>query len=132
METKIKFEQLKEQELAATTNKERKRIHEELDKLAKEDPNGFEQAFIDSARSTLVRAQNLRIKEQLNDISEIVSMSYIAKTYFNKTKGWLSQRINELNVNGKPARFTADEIEILNAALRDISQKIGLVQVTKH
>jgi hypothetical protein len=59
MNTKERFEQLKELEL--------------------------------NARSTLHKAKSLKIKEQMHEMSEIVSMSYIAKTYFNKTKSWLSQ-----------------------------------------
>ena len=59
MEIKQKFEQLKELELNAYSNKERARIQREFDKLADEDPEGFEKAFIESARSTLNRAKKL-------------------------------------------------------------------------
>jgi hypothetical protein len=130
MTTTEKFELLKEKELAARTSKELTAIHAEFDELANADPAGFEQAFLDSARSTLRHAKQLKIKEQIREVSEIVSMSYIAKTYFNKTKGWLSQRVNELDVNGKPAQFTADEIETLNIAFADISKKIGAFRVS--
>jgi hypothetical protein len=85
--------------------------------------------ILESARLTLHKAKRLKIKEQMHEVSEIVSMSYIAKTYFNKTKSWLSQRINELNVNGKPAQFTQEELEILNAAFQDISKKTGAFRV---
>lgn len=56
-------------------------------------------------------------------------MSYIAKNYFNKTKSWLSQRINGNDVNGKPARFTPEEIDTLNKAFSDLSQKLGAFRV---
>jgi hypothetical protein len=59
METKQKFEHLKELELNAYSNKERARIQQEFDKLADADPEGFEMAFIESARSTLNRAKKL-------------------------------------------------------------------------
>ena len=129
MNTKERFERLKELEFNARSNKERAKIQKEFDQLATEDPDGFESAFIESARSTLYKAKRLKIKEQMHEVSEIVSMSYIAKTYFNKTKSWLSQRINELNVNGKPAKFTPEELEILNAAFQDISKKTGAFRI---
>jgi len=129
MNTKERFERLKELEFNARSNKERAKIQKEFDQLATEDPDGFESAFIESARSTLYKAKRLKIKEQMHEVSEIVSMSYIAKNYFNKTKSWLSQRINELNVNGKPAQFTPEELEILNAAFQDISKKTGAFRI---
>lgn len=130
MTTKQKFEQLKGLELNAKSNKELARIQMEFDKLADADPEGFETAFIESARQTLAAAKILKIKEQLSEMSEIVSMSYIAKTYFNKTRSWMSQRINELDVNGKPVRFSPEELETLNVAFKDISQKIGSFRVS--
>jgi hypothetical protein len=130
MTTKEKFESLKELELKTRSGKELEKIQLEFEKLAKEDPAGFEDAFIESARRTLRDARQLRIKEQLREVSQIVSMSYIAKTYFNKTRSWMSQRINELEVNGKPAQFTPEEIEVLNTAFKDISRKISRFQVT--
>ncbi len=129
--TQEKFDQLKELELNTKSNKELNKLQLEFDRLAMEDPNGFEDAFIASARGTLQAAKKLRVKEQIQELSEIVSMSYIAKTYFNKTKSWMSQRINELNVNGKPAQFSQEEIKILNEAIKDISYKIGSYQIVQ-
>jgi hypothetical protein len=67
----------------------------------------------------------LEIKMQLIEISEIVSMSYIAKNYFQKTRQWLYKKINGSQVNGKPAKFTDSELETLNYAIQDISKKLG-------
>ena len=67
----------------------------------------------------------LEIKMQLLEISEIVSMSYIAKNYFHKTRQWLYKKINGSPVNGKPAKFTDNELETLNYAIQDISKKLG-------
>jgi len=130
MTTKEKFEQLKEQELKAKTNKELDSIQLEFDNLATADPDGFEDAFIESAKQTLSAVKHLKIKEQIQEMQEIVSMSFIAKTYFNKTKSWMSQRINELNVNGKPAKFTTEEINTLNEAFKDISKRVGAFRIS--
>lgn len=65
------------------------------------------------------------VKMQLAKISQIISLSYIAKNYFHKTRNWLYQKLNGCAVNGKTAQFTTDEIAMLNSALQDISKKIG-------
>jgi len=57
-------------------------------------------------------------------------LSFIAKHYFGKTKEWLYQRINGNVVNGKPCRFTAEELDRFNHALKDISQKIGSLRLS--
>ena len=129
MKTTEKFENLKTQDIEAKSDKERARFEVEFERLAIEDPDGFEQAVIASARRTLADAKQLKVKEQMSEISEIISMSYIAKTYFNKTRGWMSQRMNELNVNGHPAQFTPEEIETINFALKDISKKLGSIAI---
>jgi predicted ester cyclase len=71
------------------------------------------------------QAESILVKEQLKEVSEIISLSYIAKKYFNKNRSWLHQKINGNLKNGKPVKFTASEIETFNYALRDISKRIG-------
>ncbi|GHT51723.1 hypothetical protein FACS189440_21080 [Bacteroidia bacterium] len=67
----------------------------------------------------------LSLRMQLNEVSQIVSLAYISKNYFHKTRGWFHQRLSGQKVNGKPAKFTSSEIDTLNYALRDIGKKIG-------
>ena len=69
MTTKEKFEQLKELELKAITKKELYSIQFEFDRLAASDPDGFEDAFIESANQTLKAAKQLKIKEQIKTYS---------------------------------------------------------------
>ena len=57
-----------------------------------------------------------KVKMQLMEVTEIVSLSYIAKNYFHKTRTWLYQKINGNKVNGKEASFTKEEINTLNYA----------------
>jgi hypothetical protein len=73
--------------------------------------------------------QEAQICIQLLDVKEIVSLSYISKKYFNKTRSWLHQKINGNIKNGKPARFTNEEIKTFNFALQDISKKIGSITI---
>lgn len=75
-------------------------------------------------------SNELSLLEQLNKVSNIVSLSYIAKHYFGKSKSWFSQRMHGHLVNGKEAGFTPDEIHTLNMALQDISKTLGSISFT--
>ncbi len=125
-----KYKELQKRDIAAKTKEEFDAVSMEMEQLANEDPEGFEAAVLQRMRETLTEAKKIKIKEQMKSVSEIVSMSYIAKNYFGKTKSWLSQRINELNVNGKPATFTPDEIDTLNFAFKDIANKLDAFHVS--
>lgn len=72
----------------------------------------------------------ISLLEQLNKVSNIVSLSYIAKRYFGKSKSWFSQRMHGHLVNGKVSGFTPDEIQTLNMALQDISKTLGAISFT--
>jgi hypothetical protein len=84
--------------------------------------------MVEIARETADRAEELVLREKMENILPLVSVSYIAKTYFNRSRQWLYQRINGNVVNGKRAKLSKSEIGILEAALRDISDKIGAVR----
>lgn len=87
-----------------------------------------------SARLTKLTADieqlyEVATKLQLGDIGDMINLSYIAKKYFRKSRAWLSQRINGNCVNGKPCRFTPEELDTFNAALRDMSHRLSCVVV---
>lgn len=77
----------------------------------------------------LEKEVNLRL--QLSEISEVISIAYIAKNYFNKSRAWLHQRIKGNIVNGKAARFTDNEMDTLNFALQDISKRIASLHLVR-
>lgn len=85
--------------------------------------------FDDSLARKGQEIKDLSVRVQLEDISEVVSLSYIARHYFKKSRQWLMQRINGYTVNGKKAKFTSEQLHILNNALQDISKRIGSVNV---
>ncbi|WP_289090654.1 DUF5053 domain-containing protein [uncultured Bacteroides sp.] len=70
------------------------------------------------------------IRLQMQEVSDVISLSYLAKHYFNKSRSWLYQRMNGNLVNGKPARFTDEELATLNRALKDISEKLGSLSIS--
>jgi len=84
----------------------------------------------DSMEDSNSNMEEIRLRCHLILNKEIIPVSYIAKNYFNKSKEWLYQRLNENIVNGKTARFSESEIKTFNFALQDISKKIGsIIQV---
>ncbi|MBQ6203630.1 MAG: DUF5053 domain-containing protein [Prevotella sp.] len=61
----------------------------------------------------------------MGDIPEAISLSYIAKTYFGKSRAWLMQKVNGNTVNGKKAAFTPSESKQMREALQDLSKKLS-------
>lgn len=127
---KEKIEILRNRYREATTKKELEAIEREMEALSLEDNDAFSTAMVELAKETADDAEELILREQLKEIVPIVSLAYIAKTYFNKTRQWLYQRLNGSNVNGKPAKFTPQEIETLNRALKEIGHKLSSIHVS--
>lgn len=124
-----KVKELKDKFSRATTLEEKQQIQKETDQLRVENPQAWADAMLECITESADRAEKLVAKKRLDEISNIISISYIAKEYFGKTPQWFYQRLNENIVNGKPATFTEDEIKTLNFALKDISKKIGSVSI---
>jgi hypothetical protein len=105
--------------------------------FASEDDKKEIEAFLQSelsgiseqTKDLIKRAESTLIRMQLKEISEFISLSYVAKMYFKKDRSWLHQKINGNVKNGKPAKFTNSEIETFNFALQDISKKIGSIAI---
>lgn len=101
---------------------------------SEEDKNSID-AFIRSSINETTQDlkefnKEITMKVKLGEVSEIISLSYLAKKYFNKSRSWLHQRLNGNVVNGKPAKLTEEEIVKLHFALNDISKKIGSVSAS--
>lgn len=61
-----------------------------------------------------------KIKDKLEDILPIISLSFISEKYYNKSRQWLYQKMNESIVNGSKYTINDNEIDILISALKDI------------
>ena len=129
---KIMFERVKNlrDQFVIATDEEKEKIKIELDKLQDEDADAFAEAMVECMKETNRNLSNFLMREQLNDILPYISVSAIAKNYFGKSKEWFYQKMNGNIVNGKPAKFTEEEIKNLNFALQDISKKIGSVSIS--
>lgn len=88
-----------------------------------EDQADYIQKSEEGLKATIDRAEEILLIAQLGDLASALSLSFIAKKYFNRSKSWLYQRLNGYKVNGKPAQFTPAERKLLADALLDISQQ---------
>lgn len=104
---------------------------EHLEKMAESEREAYISASkqglnetLKDAEAFIEKAEDKILKEKLGELPEIISLSYIARKYFGKSRNWLYQRINGYMVNGKPASFTPDERRKFTEALQDISDLI--------
>ena len=123
-ELKKRFRSAKQSDLAL--------IDDEMEALSSENPEEFAKAMLEAARETAVEAHRLLIKEKLAMVLPIVSVSYLAKTYFGKTPQWFYQRLNGNIVNGKQAAFSTEELKKLTFALEDIGNKLKQSSFSSH
>lgn len=73
--------------------------------------------------------EQLTIRERLEPVLPYLSVSKLAKDYFNKSSSWFYQRLNGNKIHGKVCRFTDKELETLDLALKDISQRISSLRL---
>ena len=58
------------------------------------------------------------------EVFTFVNCAYIARRFFNRTRAWMIQRLNNNIVNGKPVSFTDAELRMLRAALLTLCKEI--------
>ena len=107
------------QRMAAMTPEERARVDALIRKASEQIAEG-----LDRESSELY---SKAIKEKLAEVSDGLSLAYIAKQYFGKSKEWLYQRLNGSVVNGKQAGFKREEVVKLQMAIRDFGNKLSTV-----
>lgn len=79
----------------------------------------------DNMKKVADMAREDTARRLMGDIPEAISLSYIAKTYFGKSRAWLMQKVNGNTVNGKKAAFTPSESKQMREALQDLSKKLS-------
>lgn len=130
MITKEQMDALKERFVNADTEAERQAVDAEIHRICEEDAVAVAEIVKLQLQETHKKVDEILVRKQLEEMLPAISLSYIAKTYFKKSRAWLYQRINGLSVNGKPAKFSEGEIETLNYALNDIGQRLINIRVS--
>lgn len=130
MVDKNKMDLLKDKFINAKSEKERESVREEMRQMCDDDPVSVATLAVEQIKETHTEIDAYLIRKQMEDILPCISLAYIAETYFKKSRQWLYQRVNGLLVNGKPARFTPEEIETLNFALQDMGQRLATTRIS--
>ena len=93
-----------------------------------EEKKELSRAFFESAKEEKERAKSLAtyvdIRLKLEKVLDIVSMAYISKNYFYKSRSWFNHRLNNSKINGVPVSFNEEELKTLSFALDDIGTKM--------
>ena len=121
---------LRDRHVKARTQQERDEITAEIARLCDEDAETVARLSLEQVKEDRAEIEAIAIRERLKDVLPSISLAYIAKTYFHKSRAWLYQRINGAKVNGKPARFSASELETLNFALNDIGKNLSSIRIS--
>lgn len=130
MVDKNKMDLLKDKFINAKSKKERESVREEMRQMCDDDAVSVATLAVEQIKETHTEIDAYLIRKQMEDILPCISLAYIAETYFKKSRQWLYQRVNGLLVNGKPARFTPEEIETLNFALQDMGQRLATTRIS--
>lgn len=125
-----KVKALAVQNRAAQTEEEKDEVRRQMNILKSIDPKAFAVAVGYMAKHTEQKVKVLTMAEKLGEITDMVSMAYIAKAYFGKSRSWLAHKMNGNIVNGKTSQFSPDELAILRTALQDMSKKFGALSLT--
>lgn len=81
--------------------------------------------YLTESMSSHRKRSDVPVKKIIEDCTDAINLSYIAKRYFHKDRSWLSQRLNGSIVNGKAAAFTESELKTLSESLADIGAVIS-------
>ena len=125
-----RIKELAERNRLAKTDEERAAVDAEMTALRNENEKAGTEALEGLITTTANEVQEQRMAERLGEITDMMSMAYIAKTYFKKSRSWLAHKLNGNVVNGKPSQFTEDEIKTLRFALNDMASKLSMMSTT--
>ena len=130
MVTRREMDDLKRRLISANTEEERNEIGKEISAAIKQDAGEVAEITLSQIKETNERAQDELVRNRLKSVLPAISLSYIAKTYFNKSRSWLNQRVNGNMVNGTHAKFLQEELATFDFALRDIAAKLAEIRVS--
>ncbi|MDR0699648.1 MAG: DUF5053 domain-containing protein [Tannerella sp.] len=104
------------------------RIQHQFKDLTEAEQKQVQQEFLENLDSKIDEADNLikevTVKLELEKISGYLSMAYISKAFFGKSRQWLNNRIKGNRVNGKPVEFTKEELNRFSSALLQLSEEV--------
>ncbi|MDR2232891.1 MAG: DUF5053 domain-containing protein [Tannerella sp.] len=103
----------------------REKLGNDFQQLSDEEKKEVQRVFIESQHELIEEGkaviEELKLKTELEKVSRFVSMSFISRNFFGKSRQWLNNRVKGNMVNGKPAAFTRNELTVLSDALNQLA-----------
>lgn len=86
--------------------------------------------FNDPAQYECDRIRNLEVKSSavwlaFFELDGLLNKSALARQYFGRSQGWLSQKLNGCTSHNVKQRFSAGEYATLAEAFRDIARRLN-------
>lgn len=129
MDVKETYRSLQQQWVKAR-GEERERVQQQLDSffvsLSEDEKKSVCEAVSDNLNDIhreIDEIKEIKLRDKMESILPVISVSYLAKHYFNKSSSWFYQRLNGNKVHGKAVSFTASELDVLSKALDEIGRK---------
>lgn len=118
--------------IGKTDDESRRKFEELLGYLKENNSEEVQKEISDLLNNGLSEVKNeiAGLKSQIEDVYDILPLSYIARTYFHKSRAWLYQRLNGYQVRGRVYSLNEEEKRIFNTAMLDLSARIGSVQLS--
>lgn len=85
-----KVKALAAQNRATKGEEDKAEVRCQMDALKESDPKAFAVAVGYMAKRTDERVKELTMAEKFGEVTSMLSMAYIAKTYFGKSRSWLA------------------------------------------
>jgi len=106
----------------------RERLKNDFSQLPENEKKEVQRIFLENQNAVIEEGkeaiEELKLKTELERVSEFISMSYVSRKFFGKSRQWLNNRIKGNLVNGKPAIFTRNELNLFSTALNQLSSEI--------
>lgn len=100
-------------------------IKEIMTRAESEEGRKLAEAALERGRNLPPSEKVLDLKEQ--DIAKVLKMSYIAERFFDRSRSWMSHKLNHDMKNGKPDDFTPQERQKLKDALDTIAYELQIL-----
>ena len=81
--------------------------------------------IVQEARKNIAQKQEGAVWLAMVECADFLNLSQMARHYFGKSANWLLQRLHGYNVNGKPAKFTEEQVQTLSNALNDLAGRLA-------
>lgn len=122
-EMQVEFEEFKKLKTPEEKEAFKKARQDRFEAKTESGKEEYLQKSEEGLRATIDRAEEVLLIAQFGELAGALSLSFIARKYFDRSKEWLYQRLKGYKVNGKPAQFTPEERQRLADALLDISKQ---------